>query len=430
MKFIDEVIIEVEGGKGGDGIVAFRREKFVPFGGPSGGDGGKGGDVILLATSDLNTLYELGLQRFFKAEDGERGGPKNMQGAVGKDCIVQVPVGTLVYNYETGELLCDLAKHGDSFVVAKGGRGGRGNSSFASSVRRAPNFAEKGEPGEKLKIRLELKLLADVGIVGLPNAGKSTLLSVISNAKPKIADYPFTTLVPILGIVKPEGKPSFCVADMPGLIEDAHKGAGLGLQFLKHIERTKMLIHLIDIGTQTLQQAKQAFKTIIKELKFYNRMLLKKPMLVVASKLDLPQAQKNYKKFKLWVKKLGYTIIPISAATHKGLNRLINTVSEMLQQIKSSNQNNVNLLNDKPVVIRFLPPFEIEQIFPKYWLVKGREIEKLVAITDFTNDEAVMIFKKKVANLGFVDKIKQLQIPEEDTIAIGDMEFLAKEFYL
>ncbi|RCK79986.1 MAG: GTP-binding protein Obg [Candidatus Ozemobacter sibiricus] len=426
MKFIDELVIDVESGKGGDGMVAFRREKFVPYGGPSGGDGGRGGDVVLVATRDLNTLFELGFQRLYQAEPGENGQPKNMEGANGRPCELRVPVGTLVYRDDTGELLCDLSEPGARFVVARGGRGGRGNARFASSVRRAPRIAEKGEPGERLRLRLELKLLADIGLVGLPNAGKSTLLAAVSNARPKVADYPFTTLVPHLGIIKREGRRAFCMADLPGLIEGAHAGAGLGIQFLKHIERTRLLLHLVDLGTQDRAAARRAFQTIRAELGEYDPALLERPMLVVATKLDLPTARQNWPAFRTWVKKQGFEAMAISAATHEGVDALLDHLAATLDRLPAPP---LTVATPEPV-IEYLPPFELEKVAPGQWEARGREIERLVAMTDFTNDEAILRFKRNVQKMGFLDELARQAAAPDDTVSIGDMEFQVREFAL
>ncbi|HMM58908.1 MAG TPA: GTPase ObgE, partial [Candidatus Rifleibacterium sp.] len=290
MKFVDEVTIQVSSGSGGNGIVAFRREKFVPMGGPAGGDGGRGGDLIFEATDDLTTLYELSFTRIYKAEDGGHGQQKNMAGANGSDLTVKVPVGTLVYDLESGQLLIDLDHKGQREIIARGGRGGWGNARFATAVRRTPRIAEKGEPGKTLRLRLELKLLADVGLVGLPNAGKSTFLRAVSNARPKVADYPFTTLTPSLGIVKPEGLPSFCMADIPGLIEGAHQGTGLGTQFLRHIERTRVLLHLVDVSQLDMEDITRNYDVIMAELREFSEELADKPVVVAANKMDLPDS--------------------------------------------------------------------------------------------------------------------------------------------
>lgn len=430
MKFVDELVIDVESGKGGDGMVAFRREKFVPFGGPSGGDGGRGGDVVLVATRDLNTLFELGFQRLYEGEPGQKGMAKDMEGAGGRDCLVKVPVGTLVFREDTGELVCDLAEAGARYVVARGGRGGKGNARFATSVRRAPRIAEKGEPGERFRLRLELKLLADVGLVGLPNAGKSTLLAAVSNARPKVADYPFTTLVPHLGIVKREGRRAFCMADLPGLIEGAHAGTGLGIQFLKHIERTRLLLHLVDLGTQDRAEARRAFQTILAELQEYDPALLAKPMIVAVTKMDLPDARENWPAFRTWLKRQGCEAVAISAATRDGLGPLLDLVATTLDRTPAPAPEPVSDARPAGRVFEYLAPFELVRVGPGQWQANGREIERLVAMTDFTSDEAVLRFKRKVQKMGFLDELARQQADGEDIVSIGEMEFQVREFAL
>jgi GTP-binding protein len=426
MKFIDELVIDVEGGKGGNGMIAFRREKFVPFGGPSGGDGGKGGSIILEASHDLNTLYDLSFQKKYKGEGGENGMAKDKFGAEGQDIAIKVPVGTLIYDSDSGELLADLEKEGSRFYAAVGGRGGKGNAKFVSSVNRAPRMAEKGEPGEQRRLRLELKLLADVGLVGLPNAGKSTLLSVLSNARPKIADYPFTTLVPNLGIVKSEGLPAFCMADLPGLIEGAHQGAGLGIQFLKHIERTRVLVHLIDLSCGSCAEAVSAYETVMNELDSFNPELCKRPMVIAANKLDLTHAREELPELIKVMKKRKIKVFPISGATQEGLPDLVKAVAEML--LKSSAP-----VMAKPAsgikTYRFMPPFEIEHTSKNEWTIRGREIERLLKMTDFATDEGVTLFKTRLHNMGFLEELSKHKGEDDDTVIIGDMEFAYWEFF-
>ncbi|MFZ2957788.1 MAG: GTPase ObgE [Candidatus Ozemobacteraceae bacterium] len=426
MKFIDFLTIEVASGKGGDGLVAFRHEKFTPMGGPSGGDGGRGGSVSLVATRDYTTLYELSFRRLYDAKSGQKGGPKDMFGKDAESRDVPVPVGTLVYDDDTGELIADLDHEAARIVVAKGGRGGKGNAKFVSSVRRAPRIAEKGEPGERRKLRLELKLLADVGLVGLPNAGKSTLLSVASNARPKIADYPFTTLVPILGIVKSESQPSFCIADLPGLIEGAHEGAGLGVQFLKHVERTRVLIHLVDVSTLPEDNMLQPFDTILEELRSYNPALLEKPMLVAGNKLDLTHAREVWPVFVRKMKRRGYKVFPLSGITREGLDDLLKAVAKTLAETTPVDAA-VPMQPEKSHV--FIPAFEIEQENKGVWRVQGREIERLTSMIDFTTDEGVAMYLKKLKKMGFLDELGDIEADDEDTIIIGDMEFSYREFF-
>jgi GTP-binding protein len=334
-RFIDEAIIHVKAGDGGNGCVSFRREKYVPKGGPDGGDGGKGGDVYLVATSSKHTLLDFHYRRIFRAERGQHGRGKNQHGRSGKDLLIPVPVGTVVKDALTGEVLADLAEDGQKWLAARGGRGGRGNARFATPTNQAPRFAEDGEKGEERDLKLELKLLADVGIVGFPNAGKSTLISVISDAKPKIADYPFTTLVPQLGVVGVGTDRSFVVADIPGLIEGAHQGAGLGIQFLKHIERTRVLIHLIDITSIELDDPFRPYQIIREELKNFNPDLVEKPEVVALNKIDLIQDQNHVKKLvALYQKQLGVPTFAISALTRKGVSALIHKVSQLLYDQK------------------------------------------------------------------------------------------------
>jgi len=326
--FVDEAKIIVRGGRGGDGCVNFRREKYVPKGGPDGGDGGNGGSVILVADRNLNTLVDLSHVPEFRAGDGRPGMGKKMHGKSGKDVIIRVPVGTIVHHAETGDIMRDLVKHGDRLVIAQGGKGGRGNTRFATSTNRAPRQREEGREGEVRKVYLELRLLADVGLVGMPNAGKSTLLAKVSRARPKIAPYPFTTVSPYLGIVRAEEYESFVMADIPGLIEGAHKGAGLGDEFLRHIDRTRIIVHMIDIAPPGGPEPHRAYRIIRKELSEYSQSLAKKKEIVVANKMDLPSAEENFDRLR---EKLDVEVIGISAVTGKGIKDLIRKILVMLK---------------------------------------------------------------------------------------------------
>jgi len=326
MQFVDYVKIYVKAGHGGRGCVSFRREKYVPRGGPNGGDGGRGGNIIFKATDGLNTLLDLRYQREYKAEKGQHGMGKKMHGKDGKDLIIPVPVGTIIKDDDTKDILIDLDRKEMEAVVVKGGRGGLGNAHFATSTRQAPRFAQPGENGEERWLVLELKLLADVGLIGLPNAGKSTLLSVISSARPKIADYPFTTLIPMLGVVKIENYMSFVVADIPGLIEGAHKGVGLGFQFLRHVERTSILLHLIDVSVMTEIDPVDNLKKVNKELELYNPALMDKHQAVIATKLDIAD-RKNLEGLKQYCKINNIDFFAISAVTGKGIKRLLSYLS-------------------------------------------------------------------------------------------------------
>ncbi len=329
--FIDRVKIYVKAGHGGRGCVSFRREAYVPKGGPDGGDGGKGGDVIIRADKQLGTLIDLKYQQNYFAYNGEQGRGKQQYGADAEDIIIRVPVGTLVCEAETREPIVDLDTDGMEFTLAKGGRGGKGNAFFKSATHQAPRFAQPGEPGEELTLFLELKLLADVGLVGLPNAGKSTLISRISAAKPKIADYPFTTLTPVLGVVKPDGRKSFVVADIPGLIENAHKGAGLGFEFLRHVERTSILLHMVDVSGMVPGDPVENFKKINTELELYSKELMKKYMAVAATKIDAA-IQENIEKLETYCYKEGYKFFPISSATGAGLEKLMSFLADRVEE--------------------------------------------------------------------------------------------------
>lgn len=332
-KFFDEVKIFVKGGRGGNGCVSFRREKGTPRGGPDGGDGGDGGNVILKVDSKVSTLIYFHYRNHFVAGNGAHGKGKNKKGKDGKDIVLKIPPGTLVKD-EEGTLIADLKKEGDFLIIAQGGKGGKGNARFKTATQQAPKYAEEGEQGEERWVNLELKLIADVGIIGLPNAGKSTLLSKISSAHPKIASYPFTTLRPYLGIVKVDEYSSFVAADLPGLIEKASKGKGLGDRFLRHIERSKVLLHLVDVGENLVEEPFIKFKIILKELEDYNPILLKKPQIVVGNKLDLPGARERFEKFK---EKVGnaYPVFGISAKTEEGLKELIRHLSMLIKEEKN-----------------------------------------------------------------------------------------------
>jgi len=334
-KFIDRVKIYVRAGKGGDGAVAFLREKYRPKGGPAGGDGGKGGNVILVATSSKHTLLDFKYKKHFIAEDGEPGKGKKMHGKKGEDLIIYVPVGTVVKDARTGEIICDLAKDGQRCTVARGGKGGRGNARFATPTNQAPTYAEKGEPGEERWIILELKLIADVGLIGFPNAGKSTLLARLTRANPKIADYPFTTLSPNLGVMELGWDRRLIIADIPGLIEDAHKGAGLGHEFLRHIERTKFLAHIIDVSDFRERDPIQAFEAINKELALYSQELVKKPQIVVANKIDALSDKELIEELRSYFKEKGYEFCAISALTGEGLEELKERLWKKYEEIKN-----------------------------------------------------------------------------------------------
>ncbi len=334
--FVDEVMITVKAGRGGDGCCSFRREMFVPRGGPDGGDGGNGGHVVLTASHRLTTLLDLRYQKHYQAEAGRAGGGSNCTGRTGQDIVVALPVGTAVYDDTTKELLADLVTDGQTVVIARGGRGGRGNSNFASATNRVPTKFTHGSEGEERALRLELKLLADVGLVGLPNAGKSTLIAAISAARPKIADYPFTTLVPQLGVVRWGSDRSFVVADIPGLIEGAHEGKGLGIQFLRHIERTAFLLHLIDVSEWAVQESVASFEILQEELRAYDETLSTRPFAVVATKLDVSGDRARLTQLQTYCQRRQYPCLPISAATGEGLDKLVTYVGKQVDILRNT----------------------------------------------------------------------------------------------
>ncbi|UCH44834.1 MAG: GTPase ObgE [Nitrospiraceae bacterium] len=335
MKFVDQVKVYVKAGDGGRGCVSFRREKFVPRGGPNGGDGGRGGHVIFRATKNMSTLLDIRYQQQYRAQKGQHGMGSDMHGKNGEDLVIPVPVGTLIMNEETKEVLHDLIGDGEEYIAARGGRGGLGNTHFKSATRQAPKFAQPGEPGEEQQLLLELKLLADVGLVGLPNAGKSTLVSAVSAARPKVADYPFTTLIPNLGVVKHGEYGSFVIADIPGLIEGAHKGTGLGFQFLRHVERTSILLHLVDISEMTEGEPVDNFKKICNELKLYSSELAGKPFAVAATKLDIKGDGARLDSLQQYCKDKGYDFFSLCAVTGEGIKELVYYLGNKVEEQKN-----------------------------------------------------------------------------------------------
>ncbi|WP_456464909.1 GTPase ObgE [Persephonella sp.] len=340
MKFVDRAKIYVKAGNGGNGCVAFRREKFVPFGGPSGGNGGKGGDVVLIADPSVRTLLDFKHKRHFKAENGQIGSGNNRHGKNGKDLIIKVPVGTVVKDAQTGEVIADLVSPDQKVVVAKGGRGGKGNAAFKTSTNQSPDYAEEGEKGEEKWVELELKLIADIGIVGFPNAGKSTLISVLTKARPKVADYPFTTLSPVLGVMHIDYGKSVVLADIPGLIEGASKGQGLGHHFLRHIERTKALIHLIDISDFRERDPVEAFEIINREMEKYSPELVKKPQIIVGNKIDILSDRTEIERLRKYFENKGYKFLPVSLATLEGIDKLKKEIVNLYESLKKGEKKN------------------------------------------------------------------------------------------
>jgi len=420
--FVDRVQITVKAGRGGNGSSHFHREKFVPLGGPDGGDGGRGGHVILVADESLKTLVDFSYRKEFVAESGKPGAGNRKYGKQAKDCIVRVPLGTMVFTLD-GELVADLSKPDQSVIIAKGGRGGRGNVHFATALRRAPKLAEKGEPGEERELVLELKLLADVGLVGLPNAGKSTLLAAASAAQPKIADYPFTTLTPNLGVVKIDVGTSFVMVDIPGLVEGAAQGIGLGHEFLRHVERTRLLIHLVDVGFPGVRPLED-FDTINQELARYNPLLARRPQLVALNKVDLISDQHVVNKLVRHFQKQGYKVFVISAATRQGVSELMQQAQAMLRSLPDEP---LAVSLPKKVITGPPPRFILEAVKPGYWRIRGREVEKWVAMTDFENEEAVAKLRNIFDRIGLNEEFKKQKVAEGDTVVVGKEEFLFKE---
>lgn len=416
--FFDEAKIYVRSGDGGDGRVAFRREKYVPHGGPAGGDGGRGGDVVFEADSQINTLSFFKRQVHFKAEDGVHGGVKNMTGRNGNDVVIRVPAGTIVRDAETDEVLADLVRDNQRFIVAKGGRGGRGNARYVSSRNQAPRMAEKGEPGKEMWLNLELKLIADVGFVGVPNAGKSTLLSVVSNAKPKIADYPFTTLEPNLGVIS-RNHQTFVAADIPGLVEGAHMGVGLGHAFLRHVQRTRMLVHLLD-GMSADPVAD--FNQINAELALFDDRLGDRVQLVVFNKMDLPDVQARWPEIHDALALRGHDAVAISAATQQGVNELVNQIFTMLQDLPRESLL-VEEVIDTPVYrLEEEIPFEISVHDDGSYHVTGAKIERAAAMTYWDYDEAVVRFQRTLEALGITEALQEAGVEVGDTVFIGEYE--------
>jgi GTP-binding protein len=414
----DEATIYVKGGDGGNGIVAFRREKFVPLGGPSGGNGGKGGDVILRADPHLNTLLPFKTRVHFKAERGGHGGSSNKQGKTGGDTVVPVPLGTAVYLRDTGELIADLVEAGEEAVVSQGGRGGRGNAVFKSATNQAPRIAENGEPGQEHWLRLELKLIADAGIVGVPNAGKSTLLAAVSRARPKIADYPFTTLVPNLGAVVVDDH-DFVLADIPGLIEGAHTGAGLGDRFLRHIERTRMLIHLLNgLSPDPVGD----YEAINAELQLFNPLLAGKPQVVVFNKMDLPEVRDIWPLIYDELVARGIEEpLAISAITGEGVPALLRRVVALLEQLPR-----MPLSQEQPVVFR---PESDEDYFEiaeerGRWRVRGIRVERAAAMTNWDYYEAGLRFQRILEAMGISQALEQAGVQDGDAVVIGSTELI------
>ncbi len=423
--FIDEVNLKLVAGKGGDGCTSFLREKYVPLGGPDGGNGGKGGSIIFKADKGLRTLIDLRYKKVIKGESGEMGRGRNQTGSSADDLVIVVPIGTTIKDTDTNLIICDLVSDNQECVVAKGGRGGKGNAAFMTNKNKAPYTSELGEPGEERNICCELKLLADVGLVGFPSVGKSSLISVISAAKPKIADYHFTTLVPNLGVVK-AGDYSYVVADLPGMIEGSSEGVGLGDKFLRHASRCRVVCHVLDMGEVDGRDVIEDYKIIRNEIKKYDENLYNKKELIVANKMDLPNAKENLEKFKKEFKDA--EILEVSAATSEGTKELIFKLKELLESLPEEEIYEKNEFEDYVLYeFKHEKPYKIERVGESKWRVTGPELEKLLKMTRFNSDESALRFASKLKALGVDEELKTLGAKEGDTVQILNQEFEYEE---
>ncbi len=431
MMFVDEVMIEVKAGDGGNGAVAFRKEKFVPFGGPNGGDGGKGGDIYIEADSNLSTLLDFRYQRQYGADRGIHGTSRDMSGKNAGDLTLKVPVGTTATDAASGRIIADLTKHGEKALIARGGEGGRGNAHFANSTHQAPKFAENGEPGEEKQIKLELKLLADVGLIGYPNVGKSTLIAALSAAKPKIADYPFTTLVPNLGVVRVDDERTFVIADIPGLIEGASEGVGLGHQFLRHVERTRLLCHLIDVSDTSGRDPMDDYAIINRELANYNEELANLPQVVVLNKTDIadPEVVEMLRAEFAAEETDGENkpVFIVSAATRAGLEPLVYYLAQKLAEMPLPAPFDDGIVRITPENVKGRRPDRRWEAHydaaNQVYVVSGAGIERLIAMTQLSNDDAVSRLQRTLEKTGIIHKLRTLGAKEGDTVRIGKAAF-------
>ncbi|PUU94192.1 GTP-binding protein [Halanaerobium saccharolyticum] len=420
MMFIDEVEFKVKAGDGGNGVVSFRREKYIDQGGPDGGDGGDGGSIILRVDEGMNTLADYRYNNIYKADRGQNGQGKKMHGKNGEDLYLEVPPGTMVYDADTDQFLADLKEAGDEYVIAEGGKGGRGNARFKKSTRKAPRFSENGAKGELRKIRLELKVLADVGLVGYPNVGKSTLISQVSHAKPKIDSYHFTTLHPNLGVVKYGEYHSFVMADIPGIIEGAHQGTGLGDEFLKHLERTRLLVHVIDVSGIEGRDPLEDFEKINNELNKYNDYLASLEQVIALNKIDLEEGRQNIETVKSELNDRGYSVFPISAVTGEGCKPLIYHLGQRLEELPKR-----EIEKEEEVVIRpdFVDELYIDKLNKDKYEIRGTLLDSYLEKTDFNNDAAVQRLMRVLKHYGLNDMMEKEGVKEGDTVVIGPLEF-------
>lgn len=420
--FVDRVRINIKGGNGGNGAVSFYRAKYITNGGPDGGDGGKGGNIVFKADSGVNTLLDFHYKKIFKAQAGEDGSKRNCSGKDGEDIIIKVPVGTIIREAESNKIMADMVKDKEEKVLIKGGRGGKGNQHFATPTRQAPRYCENGKIAKEYNIILELKLIADVGLIGLPNVGKSTILSMVTNANPKIANYHFTTLSPNLGVVRSNQGDDFVMADIPGLVEGASEGIGLGHKFLRHVERTKVFIHVVDASGLEGTDPIESIEKINNELKKYNEELIKRPQVIAANKMDIPEAEENYKIIKEKYEPLGIKVFPISAATNKGLDDLLKEASNILRQYPED----IIFQEDydeyvEPVIDT--QPFTIQKYSDSYYIVEGVGVEKMIGYTNIDTEKGFAFFQKYLRDKGIIDELENKGIKEGDTVKIYDLEF-------
>ena len=422
--FVDRVKIHIKGGNGGNGMVSFYRAKYITHGGPDGGDGGRGGDVIFVGDSSMNTLMDFRYKRSFKAENGQDGGKLNCFGKSGNDVVIKVPVGTVIREANSNQIMADITKHGEQKIIIKGGKGGKGNQHFATATRQAPRYAERGQTAKEYDVILELKLIADVGLIGFPNVGKSTILSMVTNANPKIANYHFTTLAPNLGVVQSRIGEDFVLADIPGLVEGASEGVGLGHEFLRHVERTKVLIHVVDAAALEGDDPVENFKKINQELMEYNPELMKRPQVIAANKTDIPDAEKNVIRLKQAYEKEGYQVFAISAATNKGLDEMLEAVAKILKEYPEDiifeqeyeEYQEVEVEVDKE-------PFTIEVYDDNYYVVTGTGVEKMIGYTNIDTEKGFAFFQRYLREKGIIEALEQKGIKEGDTVKIYGLEF-------
>lgn len=419
--FVDRVKIHVKGGNGGNGMVSFFRAKYITHGGPDGGDGGRGGDVIFVGDESMGTLMDFRYKRIFKAGNGQDGGKRNCFGKDGESVVIKVPVGTVIREAESGKIMADITKHGEEKILIHGGKGGKGNQHFATPTRQAPRYAEPGRVAKEYDVILELKLIADVGLIGFPNVGKSTLLSMVTNANPKIANYHFTTLAPNLGVVEGRYGDSFVLADIPGLVEGASEGVGLGHAFLRHVERTKVFIHVVDAAGVEGDDPVENVRKINQELEAYNPELMKRPQVIAANKTDIPGSEENVERLKEAYEKEGFEVFPISAATNKGLDELLTKVAEILKNYPEDIVFEEEYEEYDEVAVD-QEPFTIE-VEDEVYVVRGVGVEKMIGYTNIDTEKGFAFFQRYLKEKGIIEALEEKGIQEGDTVRIYDMEF-------